>query len=393
MKAARVVGAGISGLAAAWCLCDAGYDVEVIEAGASPGGLIGTVDTPHGAVERAANAFAWTDTTARWFKRLGIDAVFPLPSSSRKFIYRDGKPRRWPLKRTETLAMGARLALGYVTRRLRPRPEESVEAFVTRVAGRAASSWFVAPALQGVYGTSADRLSAQLVFSGRRRPRGGSAAPPGGMGEFIARLHERLHERGVTFSFNAAATFVGGNVPTVVCTNARAAATLVRSHASTIADALDRVEMAGLETNTAFFEKRADDLEGFGVLFPAGAGISALGVLFNTCVFPQRGSLRSETWIYSLPGDVAPSSPSERIVTDREILTGRRHRLVAVHSTAWPAALPVYGQRILDVVSRLDQLPPWLALSGNYLGQIGVSTLLARAEETVAALVARAQYE
>lgn len=389
MKSARVVGAGISGLACAWCLCDAGYDVEVIEAGASPGGLIDTIDTPHGIVERAANAFIWSDTTARWFERLGIEPVWPLAASRRKFIYRDGKPRRWPLKRTETLAMGARLAVNYATRRLRPRTEESVDAFVTRVAGRPASNWFVGPALQGVYATSADRLSAQVVFSGRRRPRGGSAAPPRGMGQFVTRLHERLQERGVTFSFNAAATFVGGSMPTIICTNARAAATLVQPHSAPVAEALARVEMSGLETVTAFFERRADDLDGFGVLFPAGTGISALGVLFNTSVFPQRGNLRSETWIYSLPGNGA-SSPSARIGADREVLTGRRDGPLAVHSTAWPDALPVYNQRILDAVSQLNRLPPWLALSGNYLGQIGVSTLLSRAEETVAALAARA---
>jgi oxygen-dependent protoporphyrinogen oxidase len=390
MKSARVVGAGISGLAAAWCLRDAGYDVEVIEAATSPGGLIGTVHTPHGLVERAANAFVWSDTTAHWFKRLGLEPVFPLPSSSRRFIYRDGKPRRWPLTRTETLVMGARLAVSFATRRLRPRTGESVDALVTRVAGRAAARWFVAPALQGVYATAARRLSAEVVFGGRRRLRGGSVAPSGGMGQFIARIHERLLERGVTFSFGAAATFVGGSVPTIICTSARHAAPLVRPHAAGLADALDRVEMAGLETNTAFFEKHAGDLEGFGVLFPAGTGFSALGALFNTSVFPHRGTLRSETWIYALPDDRTLAASSERMTADRALLTGRQEQPVAVHSTVWPAALPVYDQRILDVASRLDQLPPWLALSGNYLGQIGVSTLLARAEQTVETLIAGA---
>lgn len=40
MRAARVIGAGLRGLAAAWCLAEAGDDVEVIAASAEPGGLI-----------------------------------------------------------------------------------------------------------------------------------------------------------------------------------------------------------------------------------------------------------------------------------------------------------------------------------------------------------------
>jgi protoporphyrinogen oxidase len=78
MNPARVVGAGLSGLAAAWWLSDAGFDVEVIEAGAEPGGLIGTIHTPFGPVERAAHAFVWTETTAAWFARLDIAPAFPL---------------------------------------------------------------------------------------------------------------------------------------------------------------------------------------------------------------------------------------------------------------------------------------------------------------------------
>lgn len=389
MKAARVVGAGLSGLASAWCLREAGFDVEVIEAAPEPGGLIGTFSTPYGPVERAANAFVWTDTTAQWFSRLGITPSFPLSSSHRRFIYRDGKPRRWPLRRRETLAMGAKLGWSYLTRRLRPRADESVAAFVQRVAGRATAAWFVAPALQGIYGAPADRLSAAAVFGGLRRPRGGSAAPPGGMGEFIGRLYDDLRKTGVSFSFGAAADFLGGSIPTVVATNARAAVSLVEPHAPALAAALRRVEMSGLETVTAFFEPHADDIEGFGVLFPRGCGVDALGVLFNTCIFSGRGTLRSETWIYSLPDTVPTITASDRVATDREVLTGRRDRAAGVFPTTWPEALPIYDASIVELQSHLAALPSWLALSGNYLGQIGVSTLLARAEATVKALVTR----
>lgn len=391
MKPARVVGAGLSGLAAARCLRDAGFDVEVIEAASEPGGLIGTQATPFGLVERAANAFVLSETTAQWFNRLGITPVLPLETSRRRFIFRDGKPRRWPLRRHETVAMGARLGWSYVTRRLTPRGQESVGQFVRRVAGSSAANWFVAPALQGIYGASIERLSARAVFGGMRRPRGGSVAPPGGMGEFIGSLHQNLRASAVRFSLGAPVDYIGGSIPTVICTNARAAAALVAPHAPGLAAALQEIEMTGLETATAFFEPRPDDLQGFGVLFPRGCGVDALGVLFNTSIFTGRGSLRSETWIYALADTHTAGLPvAERIARDREVLTGRADSPAGVYHTAWPEALPVYDTRILDLHTRLTELPPWLRLSGNYLGQIGVSTLLARAESTVKELITRA---
>lgn len=390
MRTARVVGAGLSGLAAATCLADAGFHVEVIEAAAEPGGLIGTLVTPHGPVERAANAFVWTDTTAKWFARLGITPELPLDTARSRYIYRDGQPRRWPLRRGETFAMGAHLGWTYLTRRLKPRAGESVAQFAERVAGPAASRWFVSPAMQGVYATPADRLAAAAIFGPRRRTRGPSAAPPGGMGEFIGRLYDDLCARGVAFSFSAAADFIGGNVPTIICTNAPAAAALVAPHAPGLASALGRIDMTGIETVTTFFEPRPDDIQGFGVLFPRESGIDALGVLFNTCIFRGRGGFRSETWIYTAgEATASTTTPTDRVTADRAVVTGRRDSILAIHPTRRPRALPVYDNRVIELEPYLRELPPWMALSGNYLGQIGVSTLLARAETTVAKLVAR----
>lgn len=389
MRRARVIGAGISGLAAAWCLREAGFAVEVVEAASCPGGLIETLHTPHGLVERAANAFVWTDVTARWFAQLDLTPLPPLESAARRFIFRDGRPRRWPLTRLETAGLLARLSWAGLTRQLRPREDETVARFVRRVAGPAAARWFAGPAMQGVYAVAADRLSARVVFGRRPRSTSGSVAPAGGMGEFIERLYERLVERDVAFQFDAEADYLAGPTPTVVATGPGAAAPLVRPHAPSLADALERIGTTGLETVTAFFEPRPDDLQGFGVLFPRGVGIDALGVLFNTSIFDNRGPFRSETWIYSLD-DVGASAPADaRVAADREVLTGRRDRIVAIYPTRRPGALPVYDRRVLDLSAHLDDLPPWLALSGNYLGQIGISTLLARAETTVAALVAR----
>lgn len=379
MKTALVVGSGISGLATAWCLADAGVGVHVVERGASAGGLIGTRDTPYGRVERAANAFVWTGTTAHWFARLGLAPEFAADTSKRRYIYR-GKPRRWPLTPIETAAMGARFGAKWIARRNRPRAGESIAAFSDRVLGSAATSWLVGPALQGIYGAPPHALAAQAIFTGESRPRGRRlAAPVGGMGVFVDRLYDKLRARGVTFEFNKTIGVLDSRTPTVICTNARDAARLIATDAPDLSRALESVAMTSMVTTTAFYQVDPRDLAGFGVLFPRGGDVQALGVLFNSQIFCSRCAWRSETWIYDATTDtrLASDAGAAAVVrTDREQLTGAAAEPVEMYVTRHAPALPVYGPPILDVRKNISELPAWLALAGNATGHIGVARLL-----------------
>ncbi len=387
----RVIGAGLSGLAAAWCLTEAGAEVEVLEAAAGPGGLIETVRTPEGLVERAANAFVWNETTERWFRDLDITPRRANDASRRRFIYRDGRPRRWPLTVRETAGLAARAGWAWVRRDLKPYPAETVAEWSTRIGGAATTQWLASPALQGIYAAPADRLSAAAVLGGRRdgagtrrrRPRSpGLVAPPGGMGEFIERLFEGLRARGVDFAFGCPCDTLDPSIPTIVATPASAAAVLVAPHAPRLAEAIGLIPLTSVVSTTAFFTAAPNDLRGFGVLFPPGVGVRALGVLFNTEIFEGRGTCRSETWIYgSLAGTLplpAAASVGDWIVEDRMRLTGRTDRPIALAPAraGAPPSLPVYDRTILTVQERLADLPPWLALAGNYLGRLGVARLL-----------------
>jgi oxygen-dependent protoporphyrinogen oxidase len=381
----RIVGAGLSGLAAAWALTRRGRDVLVEEAGPGPGGLLTTSQRPEGLVESAARAFLWTDQVAALFAEAGVTPVFARDEAKRRYIYRDGRPRRWPLGPVETLSLGAHGLRALVTRQITPRGDESVAVWGGRVLGRAATTWLLAPALQGIYASPLSALSAAAILGGGRI-RGRLATASGGMAELLAALVAALERRGATFRFGVKVDRLDPGVPTIVATAAPAAAALVRDHAPRVADVLARIRETSVLSVTVFYPPHRADLHGFGVLFPRDSGLDALGVLLNADMFPGRSTVRSETWIYGDPSaalmDARRADIAGSVAKDRERFTGRRDPPLACYPTSAPQRLPIYGPEVLEARARLADLPPWLTLCGNYAGKIGVSALVESAAGT-----------
>ena len=388
MTRARVIGAGLSGLTAACALARRGIDVEIYERASVPGGMIRTDHLPEGPCETGANGFVWSPSVERLFSDLSLSPVFARDASRRRYIYRNKKPRRWPLGAVESSVLAAKLGFALLTRAARPRPGESMARWGTRVLGGPAATWLVSPALQGIYGAAAEDLSAPAIFAGRSGGRVRLAAPRDGMGAVIDALESQLRERGAIIRYGADAPPLDPAIPTIVCTDAAAAAALIGPHYPAFADAARRIRRNPLVTVNAFFEPRPTDLRGFGVLFPRGTA-RALGVLFNTEIFEYRGLLRSERWIFGDRALVdAPASVIEAAVQQDRALIAAPSPIVNMHVKGWDAALPVYDEAVIEVARAAESMPPWLGVCGNYLGRIGVSALVERAEDEAARICA-----
>src|SRR6267154_3803231 len=228
----KVIGAGFSGLMTAYYLVKEGFNVQVVERKSRAGGLIQTIQTEHGPVETAANGIR---NSAR-LEAMCVDIGVPLQPTRRearaRFIFR-GQPRRFPLSGAEVMKLGFRFAASATS--LRPRPFETIVDWGKRVIGKAATDFFLAPALAGIYAGDPERLSASLVFGQAALPAHlqttrpmrpklhGTVSPPKGMQQLIDGLCKYLEDAGAEFVFNHDHQ-IAPDEPAIVCTSARAAA-------------------------------------------------------------------------------------------------------------------------------------------------------------------------
>ena len=392
MTAVTVVGGGFSGLATAYYLSSAGIPVEIVEKADRLGGLIATLQTPHGSVETAAVAMRHSARVEALCRDLGLPMIFSSRSFGRaRYIYRR-RPTRWPLSAGESVALLARLASATARRSRNPRPLETVEQWGVRVLGPAATRWLAGPTLQGMYAGDPACMSASLVFGTKERlarhARKGAVAPACGMQQLIDALERRLRTREVSIHLNTRAR-LDGSTAVVICTAACDAAEMLREVAPAASRALSTIDMLPLVRITSFYPDE-EKPKGRGILFPRGEGIRALGVLFNTNVFPERGGQYSESWIYGGAADreVVHLSHDELAAAmdrDRQRLCGRGVRPAARYVHCWREALPHYDVQLESARSRNFDLPPGVFLAGNYVGGIGLSMLL----EQAAAVAAR----
>ena len=148
-----VIGAGFSGLVTAYYLvtqrASSRFSVRVIEASPRAGGMLRTVTTPNGLVETAANGVISSPGILRICETIGVKLESTLPQARNRYIFRNGKPRRWPL----TIGNSVRLAASVVSQatNIRPTGMETILEWGNRVLGAPATKYLLVPGLSGIY--------------------------------------------------------------------------------------------------------------------------------------------------------------------------------------------------------------------------------------------------
>ncbi len=427
---AVVVGAGISGLTAAFRLARSGLRVAVLEAAERAGGAIETFSDGAWRFEMGPNTVVESDeSVGRLIRDTGLEGekIVTSPSAKRRYLYKGSQLVPLPggpggLLKTPLFSAGAKLRLLREPWIGRPPEgvEESIAQFVRRRLGTEFLDYAVGPFVSGVYAGDPERLSARwavpkihnlerehgslirggLIRSRQARRKGPS--PGSAMISFregLEALPRRLEREIGDVRTGVAARRVlrignGFRVETsagpveaaqvVLAVPADVAARLLEEATSGASLLLADVPYAAVAVVSLGWRREdvGHPLDGFGFLAPRKEGLRLLGCLFPSQIFPGRAP----------EGHVALAAFAGGR-TDPELAGWDEDRIAAMaiaelrgplrlHGEPvfrlvrrWPRAIPQYELghgRFVERAREIERSLPGLRLAGNFLGGISV---------------------
>ena len=166
-----VVGAGISGLSAAWFLRERGFSVRVFEAGSDVGGSIRSFLSQDFLVEAGPNStLDNTDALGELVRGVGLDHRLQEANSraKRRYILKHGELLPLPASppafiKTSLFSARGKLRLLAEPFIGRAKSEETIADFVRRRLGPEFLDWAIDPFVSGVYAGDPERLSVRAA--------------------------------------------------------------------------------------------------------------------------------------------------------------------------------------------------------------------------------------
>lgn len=383
----------------AYFLQKAGRKVVVREASNRVGGLIDTIQTPWGIVETAAHSFVMTPAFRKLLNELGLEAL-PLSGSKARYIWRDGKLRRWPLSFIESMSFAARFLFF-------PVPldrSQSIWDWASRQLGEGGARYLMDPMVAGIYAGNPSEMIFDAAFPSLQSLRGkhlwryrssGSRGElfsiKGGSRALVDALAKKLDGKIFLNSPQHSLKEDLNRNDVVLSCESRASATLLRDLEMQNFNSIEIVEgirYVPLVTATVFVSKDGLQIpKGIGVLFPSSQRKRVSGVLFNSYSFSNKSVENAESFTLMLGGAFDPEiinlSDNEilEIIFDELSRINGGVRLQVLHSklTRWQRAIPQYDQNLLNAIDVMRQVAvdyPGLIFFSNYTGQISVRGLV-----------------
>ena len=406
MRSVAIIGAGITGLTAAFYLKRKGVPVTVYEASDRVGGAIQSVRTEGYLAEYGPNSILETSPKVT---QLVCDAglasrrLDPGPKAEARYVVRYQRPIAMPgtpLGFLTTKLFTARAKLAVLREPfVRPRrdgKEESVAEFVVRRLGQEFLDHAIDALVAGVYAGDPYKLSVpqafpklgQLearygslikgqIFGARERKRRGEVAKDRAakfsFDEGLQVLPDTLRERlGEAVRMSTAVTRLT-QTPEGWTLDLRECGQATRAEHSAVIYAGTAFRLAEMEVQATmplhlrkFAEIRyppvasvvlgfrredvAHPCEGFGMLIPKVEGFKILGTIFSSSLFPNRAPAGHLTLTSYVGGERFPelaSLPPEKLFAltceDLRVLLGVKGKPTFQHSVFYPKAIPQYN--------------------------------------------------
>ena len=172
-RSVAIVGAGITGLVAAYELRRRGVNVTVYEASGHTGGAIRTSHTDGFLAEHGPNSFVTSAPVDALIAQLDLadEVVEANPKANRRFIVRNGTLQSFPMTppamlttRLFSLKAKLRVLLEPLVRTRATDADESVASFVRRRLGHEVLDYAVDPFISGIFAGDTETLSMRHAF-------------------------------------------------------------------------------------------------------------------------------------------------------------------------------------------------------------------------------------
>ena len=425
-----VVGGGISGLACAFRLQQAGEAPLLLETNDHVGGLAGTLERDGMLVESGPQSFQGTAPILDLTKQVGMEgALLTADPKAPRYVLQHGKLREIPMSpkallTSSLLTPGSRwkIASEALRKTHPPAQEESVADFARRKFGHEILEYLVAPFVSGVYAGDPEKLSLKAAFptleewerqygsilrgAMKARPANQkSSGPPPlctfrrGLGSLMRAIGERLghnlrlgttasaiHPSGeasrptfeVRVSSNGRAETINADA-VVVATPAYVGSHLVSQVSNSLANTLSGIAYAPVAVVAAqyYTQQIGQSLQGFGFLVPRSEKLRILGTVWNSSLFPGRVREGQAVMTSFVGGATDPEIVQKPEAEIADLVHAENARVLKITgppiSTAvfrYPKALPQYNLghgHIVEAIRNGERANPGLFFAGNYL--------------------------
>lgn len=412
-----VVGAGISGLTAAYKAKKEGKSVLVLEKSISNGGVIQTLNSEVGHFELGPNSFAINPSILSLIQELGLEKelVYANSAAQKRYIFLNGKPTLINPKKllfsSEILNFKGKIKL--LSERFKKSQtvdNETLAAAVRRRFNDDVLQTLVNPIISGIYAGDAEALeyksSMKKLYQfeqefgsftkGFLKSKKNGATRKivtfkKGLQQLITALTALLknelissevikiqpsqHEVAVSTSSH---TYTGTQV--ILSSPAYSAGELIKSLDNDLGTKLTNIQYPTLLSAQLAFDKKDvhSHLDAFGLLIPKQAGKVTLGIINYSSVF----ELESNHHKYNLFIDVKEAATESYIINLLQQATSELKEIYKIEGApifknhkVWSKAIPQFNVGHADLMEAVDQFEiahPQISFIGNWRTGVAV---------------------
>ncbi len=448
---AFVIGAGVSGLATAYALQKAGISTLIVDAASRPGGVIQSVKRDGYLLECGPQSFSGNSHITSLCTDLGLlpERVLADPKALR-YVLIDGALKAVPM--SPAILTSSFFSGGTRTSIIRdilgttrgPEPDESVASFTRRKFSNTLLDRLVGPFVSGIYAGDPEKLSLRAAFpilyeaeqasgsiirgvfkvlKARKAKTDNDAGPrekpvlqtfKDGNESLIRALAQALGDQltcGVeVLGIEALDSGREPQAPRfritlrtpkgqeiieaerlVLATPTNVSGRLLAPLDPAFETKLSPVEYSGVAVVSLGYRQEdvANPLSGFGFLVPRSSGLSILGTIWNSSLFPGRAP-SGQALLTSFVGGAtnpaalrqSPAILAAKVHAELTPILGVKKEPVFTNITIWERAIPQYNLGHTACLAALNVTRakfPGLYFSGNYLSGPAIGTCVEQA--------------